>query len=189
MIIAYILEAISIIICLIIPFRQFKGSYFLYFLILAFQDPITYVVIKLFDVHPFRPYVVIFLFLIYSIMNPAKLRKRIPILIIITSAGIILAVISNVIYLRLIVFLEGLPILYIFLNKTIIDITKNNRINIFYMVINFDNLILLVKNFVLLIDFKTGIYYFYLTSALGIIVSLYYVFYNDKNAYCYYLKI
>ena len=187
-IIPYILLGISLIIWALIPFRQYRGSFFLFFLILALSDPIVLIYHAIVPIHPFRIYIVVFLFTIYSIMNFETVKKRLAVLIILAALDICFAVYAGIFLLRVILFFEDFVILYLILGKTLSNITRTYAINVFYFVLNFYVLTLLIKDFIVLIDVKTGIYYFYITSALEILISIYFVFYNDKNSFRYKFK-
>ncbi len=144
--------------------------------------------IWIFHVQPSRTYIVVFLLLIYSAMNSNKIRQKLPVLVIIAVVDICFAIYADIHYLRLLLFLLDFPLLYLTLEKTVLDINLNYEINAFYFVLNFYVLTLLIKNFIIFIDLQTGIYYFYITSALEIFISLYFVFYNEKNSFRYKLN-
>ncbi len=171
-----------------IPFRQYGGRFFFFFLILALSDPVVLIYHWIYPVHPFRIYIVVFLFSVYSVMNFETVKKRIALLIIVTLLDLGFAVYAGIFLLRAILFFEDFVILYLILGRTLIDIIKTYEINIFYFVLNFYVLTLLIKDFIMLIDLKTGIYYFYITSALEILICIYFVFYNERNSFRYKFK-
>ncbi len=188
MIVSYTILIVGLTIWALIPFRQYKHNFFVFFLILGLTDPVILILIKFFHVHPFRFYLFFFFIAACSLMDSKKIRKTLPVLIIFLTIDTAIALWANLTIVQFTLFLIDIVILFFVLEKTILDINLNGGINFFYFVLNFYIITLLVKNLVMIIDLKTGIYYFYITSALEILIGLYFVFFNTKNSYVYKLK-
>ncbi len=188
MIIPYILLVVSVIIWTFIPFRQFRGNYFVFFLILAMLDPLMLFVVKLFHVHPFRFYSISSIFLIFSLLDFDLIKKRIPLITTIALGNTLIAIFANLQILKIDLLLQNIIIEYLILERTTLYIQGNNCINYFHLALNFYVVTLIIKDFVVLIDVKTGVYYFYITSSFEILIGLYFLFVNEKNSAIYMLE-
>ncbi len=188
MVIPYILLVVSIVIWIFIPFRQFRGNYFVFFLILATLDPLTVFIRALISIHPLRIYSICSIFLIFSLFDRKSFKKRIPLIFTIILINTLIALFSSFQFLQIDLFLLNIIIEFFILERTVLFIQEKKYINLFHLVLNLYMLTLIIKYFVIMIDVKTGINYFYVTSSFEILIGVYFLLANEKNSTIYILE-
>jgi hypothetical protein len=182
MIIPYVIFSISTLTWLLVPFRQYKGEYFMFFLIIGLMDPITVILNKTLHTQPISLYIIFIFLAILTLLGLNVIRKNIALIIVLFAGSIFIAFFVNIKYMIIYLALLHLMIFIIFLSRTIFDIYKDEFINVFYFVICVYEISIIIKFMVSIIDLKTGIILFYLTSAFEILVGLYFILYNEKNS-------
>jgi len=182
MLLPEIILFLSIIIWLFPPFRQYKGKFFFYFLILALLDPLIDFIFLFASVNTIRIYSVADLFMIISLINLRKLQKYLPFILPITVIVIWFSSFLNIRFLNFFIVIEHLVILIIFLKMTIVDIYDSMRINLFYIMLDLYLSSLIFKFLANLIDLRFGLLYFYLTSAFEILIGIFFILYNEENS-------
>ena len=177
---AELIVYISIVFWLLPPFRQFKGAYFLYFLILALSDPLAIFSVKLIGAPPHVIHTFASILLFYSI-NPksANIRRNWfshSIFII----GFIIAIffLHNLLYIVLIIHLM---ILFKFLKLTLVTSYKLDILNIFYLVLIFYELSIIIN----LLDFlgsnEFRIIIYYMTLSFQILMAIFFTIFTEKS--------
>ena len=116
------------------------------------------------------------------------IKKRIPLITTIALGNTLIAIFANLQILKIDLLLQNIIIEYLILERTTLYIQGNNCINYFHLALNFYVVTLIIKDFVVLIDVKTGVYYFYITSSFEILIGLYFLFVNEKNSAIYMLE-
>jgi hypothetical protein len=184
----------SVIIWLIPPIRQFKGSYFYYFLFIALMDPIS---IFLHQVHalPFTDLVYLAgsLLALYSLFPKAFIKKYFPILLIfmllilfLFSQKFIFAFSQNSILLfteqkqgdhiafPLLMILLHMSILMIFIQRFILRYTANKRFTLFLLILIFYELTSILKIFNVMLGLADAVAFFVITTIAQSLFGLYF---------------
>ena len=182
MVIAYIIFFLSILTWLLVPFRQFKSKYFIFFLILAFLDPLVMISHLLFPVDPFRIYTIFIFLNALSLLNFNWIKKNLLFIIPIFILDILLAVYFRIPDLTIVLILLHLIILIIILRVAVVDLYKKNLINMFNFILCIYEISIIMKFMIVLTDAKTGATFFFLTSAFEILIGFYFILYNGKNS-------
>jgi hypothetical protein len=178
--ILYIIIYISIAVWLLPPFRQYKGNYFFYFLILALSDPVSLAASNFFgvygqNVHSISAYLMIISLIYFPKNSKPKMILVIPMTLIFISGYIY---IDNLTYL---LFLLHILILIVFLKRTLILVYKHNTINLFYWVLLFYEVSLVINIYLMLEvdDIKVVIYY--ATLFFQIFVAIFFTIFIEKS--------
>lgn len=180
MIIARDIVYISIFFWLLPPFRQFRGAFFYFFLILSLYDPISLLFVKSTGLNPDFIHVFLGILLFYSInfkitdisknifWHIAFLSTLLLILIISRSPQIILLIIHFCILLKLIRLL-------------LIKIYTDNAFNIFLLAIVFYEISAVLNLLVYLTANEMWLIIYYTTSAFQIFLAIFFTIFTDKS--------
>ena len=175
----------SIIVWLLPPFKQFKGKYFLFFLILACMDPINLLFIFIIK-SPFHIHSQILILFYYcsllSLIEKKLLRKNwIWILL------IALVLFSPTIFhfnrneIVLVYILLQLWITLIILKNLITNFVSAGKLSLFHVVFLFYQFTAITKFSNLLIGFADATAFFILTSIAQIIFGLFFSVYTESD--------
>jgi hypothetical protein len=178
---ARLIIATSIIIWLFPPFRQLKGGYFFYFLILGYSDPIVYLFIWLFKIYPIYTHLFLAFLLAISVLFYNKKLNNIWV-----GFGILLLISSlylcnkNTLIIPIIIF--RFVIIEQILITAMNAFLKFNRINIYFIILLFYEITVVLKYSALGLNYSTGIYLYYFTTASELLICFYFIFYNIHNS-------
>ena len=181
MYLAKIIINVSILIWLLPPFKQYKGGYFLYFLILGYSDPLALTFLKLFKIQTIYTHLIIYLLLTISILfytKNLKIKWLIPLITLCILS--ILAGNRNFRYFSLIVF-NILIFLQILIPSTK-EFYLKQRINIYYSILLLYELMIILQYTAFAFNYTSGVYFFYLSLAFEMLIGLFFIFYNLENS-------
>jgi hypothetical protein len=161
-------------------FRQYKGNYFLYFLILALSDPIAMLCVAVLNVQPALIHSIAGLFLFYSIDTVRHEFRRLWLLnlIIIVTFIITLLLMSNPLFLVLIMHFL---ILLIFIKKLMLKLYQSDEFNWFYLVFIFYEITVILNVIVFISGTDVGILFFYLTLAFQFLVAIFFTIFREES--------
>ena len=174
------------------PFRQHKGGYFFYFLILALAEPLGFALYLLFRINPQYSYAPSSLALLLVSLYYFKYLKSSVVFINILVLFIIAVLTINTHNIIVLLTLTAFYHLEIFSGYTICLIRKLVYRNIFYtyfLIIIFYEFSLILKFVGFFFDLKTGLGFSYLLTALEVIICFYFIFYNIKTSPRFHTKI
>lgn len=174
----------SIIVWLLPPFKQFKGRYFLFFLILAFIDPINLLFLFIFK-SPLQSQITILLnyCLLLSLIDINLLKKH-WIWIILISLVLFSPTIFHFDRNEVIVvyILLKLGITLIILKNLITNYVSAGKLSLFHLVFLFYQLMTIAKFSNLLTGFADATAFFILTSIIQIIFGLFFSIYREDKS-------
>ncbi|MCL5031000.1 MAG: hypothetical protein M1480_18490 [Bacteroidetes bacterium] len=182
MIIANIILITSMIVWALTTFRQYKTNFFHFFLIFALMDPIALVFRLLTPVYPIRIYGILIPIIIISLINFRRTAKNYLILSIIVLINAFVSLYAAPGLLMVQLTLLHSIIFFIIMKISVTDVLKNKKLNLFYFVLALYEFSKIAKYIILLNELKTGIIYFNLTGLFEILIGVYFIFYNEKNA-------
>jgi hypothetical protein len=182
MITAKIIIYISSGVWLLPVFRQYKGNYFYYFLILALSDPLN-----------------IFFGSVLGILQGGHIHSVLSILIFysIGTTGQnflknwIFHLIFILCFLYVLFFMETQPqlvlvihflVLYKFIKNAIIHLHNTNLLNFFYLILIFYEITLIVNLIVLIGRTDTGYILFYITASFQILIALFFAIFREDSS-------
>jgi hypothetical protein len=182
-IVFYILY-LSMLVWIIPPFRQFKEGYFFYFLILAVSDPLIGVLNYAFKVHAHTIHITAGLLLIYSVQyykqnRSFKFNHKNFFFALVTLFAVVN---GNIVFIKTVLLLIHLMLFYYFLQLLLNNAKEEEEIKIYHIVLLFYEASIILKVLNLIIGTATGIVYFYITTAFGMLVAIFFIIYNLKNS-------
>jgi hypothetical protein len=83
-------------------------------------------------------------------------------------------------YLPMMIF--RIIIVYHFSGVFLKNVFNNNEVNLYYLLLLFYEFTVILKFFELIYSFYTAVFYFYLSTAVEIIVCIYFIFFNIENS-------
>lgn len=181
MYLATIIVYISILVWLLPPFRQLKGGYFLYFLLLGYSDPLGLFLLKLYGINLICTHLVIAVFLTLFVIYYNNNLNITWIVILCILCFMVLWIGNKSLNYFSLIFLNSLIFIQILI-PTIKDFYFRNGINLYYSVLLLYELGVILKYIVFAYSGLSGIYLFYLTSAFEILIGLFFIFYNLNNS-------
>jgi hypothetical protein len=180
MYLARIIIYISILIWLIPPFKQLKGGYFLYFLILGYSDPLAIMLFRFRIDVQFVHIITAFLVTISVLYYNKNLNlKWIAALFLLLGLSLWKAGVEN----RYLYFIIFHIIVYLqILIPSIKEFYLKHQINLYFTVLMIYELSTILKYIAVTYNYFTGIYLFYLTSVFEMFVALFFIFFNLQNS-------
>jgi hypothetical protein len=163
------------------PLKQFKGGYFLFFLVIAvspFASVLGFYLIKLI---PFTVYVIasFIMLVILQYYNSGKIKFLIITLIFPVSFIIYYNEwhydLISIIILHTSIVIYVIYFLLQFLYKT-------NSLNLYYFVLVIYEASVVLKMITFLTNIQTGKLYFYITSIFELLIGIYFIFFNIENS-------
>ncbi len=181
MFLAKVIINISILFWLLPPFRQLKGGYFLYFLILGYSDPLALLLGWLFNINANYTHLVIAFLLVLSVLYYVKYLNYywfIGLTFIVIFS--LLTGERNIRYLSIIAL--HLLILISILLPAIKGFYQTQRINTYFSVLLLYELTIILKLIAFVLNYFTGVYLFYISLAFELLICVYFIFYNLDNS-------
>ncbi len=167
----------SVLIWLFPPIRQYRTNFFVFFLILAIIDPISFLYRYLFaETITFGFYIYANFLLLMSLLDISTIKKNI---FLFGSMGLILLgiiIFSNFTNNQSLIILLAFQflILAVILKKFIVNYVFDKRINLFYVILVFYLLTIITKFFNVLTGFADATAFFLITSIAQIIFGLFF---------------
>lgn len=168
------------------PFKQQKGGFFLYFLILALTDTTGYLIFYLFHIPPYYFYAFFSLLILFASLHYTHSLKLWLILF-----NIIISIIGTVLFyiykdVRILILLTAYLHLIILFNFIIYSVQKLFLRNILYsylLLLIFYEFTLVAKSVIYVYSIRTSIPLIYLLNALEVLICIYFVTFNLKTGY------
>lgn len=170
---------------LVPPFRQYKGGFFLYFLVLALTEPLGMLMYYLFSLNPMYLYAPSSLcLLLTSLYYLHSIKFNI---LLVNLAFFLLSIFLFIEYgnIRILIFLMAILQIEIFCGFIISLVRKLVNRNIFYtyfLLIIFYEFSLIVKSISYVFDIKTSMPFIHMLGILEVIIGLYFILFNLKNS-------
>ena len=180
MIITQLITIASIFFWLFPVIRQYRGNYFIYFLILALADPIAMLCVAVFNIQPTIIHAIAGISLFYSIdtINHQFSKLWLLYMLIAISFVIALLMLSNPLFLILIFHFL---ILILFIKKLMVKMYQLGNFNWFYLVLIFYEITVILKVIVFLSGANIGILHFYLTLAFQFLIALFFTIFREES--------
>ena len=174
----YIIIYTSVLVWILPPFRQYKGSYFYFFLVLASGGILAITihldVLKLYDIISFL--------LLLSLYKQQQIKKNwywfcimLLILLFMNKYSYDKLIRFSIIALHIIIF-------YIILKNAAIDYNTNNMFNIGYFILLLYEITVLLKFYLSIANIQTGAIFFYLMTAFESFIAIFFTIYKVEKA-------
>ena len=179
---------ISVVFWVLPPFRQFKGRFFYYFLILALSDPITIFCVEILKVPLYSIHSLAGLFLISSLLFfTGKFENKY-----ILSIPILVGFIFGIFYLKnllILVIITHLIVFLMFVKVAILPIYREGIINIFHFALLFYELSIVLNLSVFIGQSDMRILIYYMTLFFQILLAIFFtIFTENSNSLIIHLK-
>ena len=171
----------SILVWLLPPFRQLKGGYFLYFLILGYSDPLALFLGWIFKLNLEYTHLVIAFLLTITVLfyNNNLNLKWIGSLFLLLILSILKVGVEN----RYFYFVIFHIIIYLqILIPSIKEFYLKHQINLYFTVLLIYELTTILKFVAVIYNYFSGVYLFYLSAVFEMFIALFFIFYNLQNS-------
>lgn len=166
---------ISFVVWIFPIFRQHNTQLFYFFLILGISDPINFLLVSVYSLKSGVVHSIAALLLFYSI-NQADKKLKLTYSDILVIALFLLALFFYDLILLLMII--HILILIRFLQTVIIDLHKNAKLSIPYLILVFYELTVIIKLFFFLSGTHTGIFFFYTTLAFQLLIGIFFTIFK-----------
>lgn len=174
----------NFLIWLLPPLKQYKGGFFLFFLVLAISDPFSYVFYSYFNVDPHFFYAFISLLLLFTIkLYTNSLNSK----AIVINSLIFLAISGLYLIFKDILFSHILMVYFnfiVFITLIIYQVNKLFNRNTLYTYITFlifYEFTVLLKAILFLLNVKSSPLFISLLNVLEFLICIFFICYNLKN--------
>lgn len=171
-----IIQKFSIFFWILPLYKQYKGSYFYFFLILALTDPI-FRISKFLELS-YIPIGPVSLFLLSLASFGKRIKLSLPIILFFVLFILVLYFDPNnqlfKVFVCLVSFIN-------FIKRLLLEQFSNSKINLFYIAASFYMLLLLLNLSLVVLNIKSGATYFYFTIIIMYFLALFFTFFNDKD--------
>ena len=170
---------LSSVVWILIPIRQYKTRFFLFFLLLGLYDPVFISAFYLFNIDVSPLYLLGTCLLPYAVLFNVKVRTKyfITIFLFIICGIVVFFFPTKIIILQLMIHLL---IFFSFLKTFTISYSDIRKLSVFFLILLSYEFSLLLKFY--LTDFELGIMYFHLTTVFQILIGIFFLFINEKNS-------
>ncbi len=182
MIIPYIISIAGNTIWALTPFKQAKTNYFYFFLVNAITSCLS-LLDFIFLIHPAKIYVGKDLFLIIALFEFKKIPHYKYFILGVFALSILLPLIISVQILIYLLIVENIVIFFLILKKTILYSALTEKLNLFHFILLLLELSTITRYIVVVVDIKTGVIFYYLTAAFGILIGIYFLIFNENNSF------
>lgn len=176
-----VIQLLSTLLWIFVPIRQSRTRLFLFFLILGLSDIIYIVLMLALEIESLTFYAFSAATLLYAALISISRRKRLLLFAFtITSAGIIVFFLPD----QKIVFqiIIHLIVFALFTRLMILYFSENRKLLLFHFVLIVYEFSVLLKFFVYYHEIQVGIAYYYVTTALQLLLGIFFLFVNEKNS-------
>lgn len=164
------------------PFRQYKGKYFFYFLVLSVSDIINFTFLITLGINPLDIHIIFSLLLLISIQPKEYLVRYIYLFLLLFVLGLsLIFYLPNYNDILFIVLIHSF-ILFLFIKDAVLYTNIYKEINIFSFILILYESTIIMKFIILLSGLKTSVEYFYITSAFEIIIALFFTVFRKETS-------
>jgi len=162
------------------PFRQFKGRYFYYFLILALSDPVNLISVTLIGIPHHIIHCIAGLLLLYSINSIEYVKKYlIANIIFILAFFLFLFLLNDLLY---VILTLHLLILYRFIRLSLLNTYSKNELNVFLFLLVFYEISVIVNLIVFISKSNLGVVFYYLTLSFQILIAIFFTIFREDSS-------
>lgn len=178
----YIIVYSSVLIWLFPPFRQYRGKYFYFFMVLALEGLISVSLASLFHFNILKIYNIINLILIFTLFRNTLIRKYWYSFFISLIVVFFINYYSDTRLIMFTIILAHLIIFYIILKNAAIDYNETSSLNIGYFILLLYEITIQLKFYLALINVHTGIFFFFITTSFETIIAIFFIIYKVEKS-------
>jgi len=169
------------------PFRQYGGSFFYYFLLLAIEDPLANILIKTIKLPQLIIHLLFSYLLILFILKPKQFLKYL-----LYSIPLIIAYFYLISffdfsdpgvksYVKIIIGIAHIIIIAALIRKLINRIKANFEVSLFLCILIFYESITVFKFIVYGLGLSNGMLLFFMATGFEILIGIFFIFFRDDN--------
>ena|SRR3989339_527272 len=175
------LVVVSIVVWLITPIRQYKTRYFWFFLIIGLTDPIAIIVGKSFNLVIAQLYIPLDILSFFSVIeykkiNVYKILFYLAIVGIGTYSFFHFWEYGSYFFTTVLFF-----VLVILIKQSFQFIVERGSIHIFHAVLIFYQALNVFKSLALLLNFSTGVWFFFISNVVQILLGIFFALYREDD--------
>jgi len=172
---------INSIIWILIPIRQYKTKFFLFFLVLGLLDPLAFTSIFLIKFNVAILYLFGTIVLFYTASLGIKREIKIGFSLFFLVASLIVVFYSMPISIIIQMVIHLMIFIY-FLKILVVFYSEHRKLLLFHLVLVVYEFSLLLKFYVFYHEVGVGPAYYSVTTALQIIIGIFFIFVNEVNS-------
>lgn len=181
MLIIKFIALINSLVWLLVPIRQFRTMFFLFFLILGLLDPAAYVLARIFNLNTAATYLLGTIILLYSALFEMKKKFKFGLVLVLFTAGVIVVFYAMNISLIIQIIIHFI-IFVSFLKVLVVFYSLNRKLLLFHLMLVLYEFSLLLKFFVFYNEVKIGPAYYYVTTVIEIMIGIFFIIYNEVRS-------
>lgn len=178
----YIIIYTSILVWTLPPFKQYKGCYFYFFLVLASGGLLSIVVSSIVHFGLLKLYDIISFLLLLSLYKQQQIKKNWYWFFIMLLILLFMNKYSDDKLIRFSIIALHIIIFYIILKNAAIDYNTNNMFNIGYFILLLYEITVLLKFYLAIANIHTGAIFFYLMTAFESFIAIFFTIYKVEKA-------
>lgn len=163
------------------PFRQFKGKYFCFFLVLGLGGLST-ILFSYLHISLAKVYNITDIILLLTLTNRSSVKKYLYLFLILLAAVLFINQTSDLKLIILTIIIVQMIIFYIFLKNAAIDYYKNNSIRVSLLILLLYEITVLLKFYFALRNIQAGMVFFYLTTAFESFIAIFFTIYKVEKS-------
>ena len=163
------------------PFRQYKGKYFYFFLVLGLEGLST-ILLAYLHINLFKFYNIVNIVIILTLFDKTSIKKNWYVFLISLAAVLIVNQTSDLGLIILAKIIAQIIIFYIFLKYAAIDYYKNGSFRISYFILLLYEITLILKSYFSLGNIEIGIVFYHLTTAFESFIAIFFTIYKVEES-------
>jgi hypothetical protein len=172
---------VDLIIWFLPPFRQYKGGYFIYFLLIAITPLSAQIFLYYFHLYPGSFYVISSASIIIALQYYKDKKILSGILLFLTFCPLIIYLNYYKVNYWVNGFMHSIRLFYICF--FLLEYMYNKKtINIYFIILVVYEISVILKILTMLNNIHTGLLYYHVTSVFEFVICLYFVFFNIENS-------
>ena len=180
----YSVTALSSIFWIFAAIRQYKSELFWYFFVLAISDPIVFSLWLWLHkfIGPGHVYPILLFFLLLSLYWSDRKNWHVRMMLLALILIHIITFSSSEKVHNVVMILFHLPILSIFLKRSIYFIAENGKANLFHLFLLLYETTIILKMLVMLTEANSSLVLFYVTSLFEILIAVFFSIFKENDS-------
>lgn len=182
MIFTYIIIYTSVLVWIFPPFRQYKGSYFYFFLVLGSGGVLSIVLAFTIHFDVLKLYDIISFLIFLSLYKQQQIKKYWYWFFIMLLILLFMNKYSDDKLISFLIITLHIIIFYIILKNAAIAYNTNNMFNIGYFILLLYEITVLLKFYLSIANIHTGTIFFYLMTAFESFIAIFFTIYKVEES-------
>ena len=163
------------------PFRQFRGKYFYFFLVLGLEG-LSSILLGYLHINVLKVYNIVNIIVVLTLLDKTSITKYWYMFIISLAAILFINQTSDTKLLIFSIIIAHMIIFYIFLKNTAIDYYNDSSLRVSFLILLLYEITALLKWYFALRHLYVGAIFFYLTTAFENFIAIFFTIYKVERA-------